>query len=137
MLSLLPNERTGDHRDKPFLARPAVYISAYSTLSRTSNCLSLKVSLLFLFSHLTSFSFFHSFPSGIVFSHFWQPGPPPPSNNNKSFFQSWRAPFFPPETLTHTDTHTENRFPGIEDNPTIKCPIIAAMCQAKHQYTAL
>lgn len=32
MLSLLPNECTGDHQDKPLQAKVVVPISAYSTL---------------------------------------------------------------------------------------------------------
>lgn len=35
MLSLLPNERTGDHRDKRLQARPMVHISAYSMVHFT------------------------------------------------------------------------------------------------------
>lgn len=48
MLSLLPNERTGDHRDKRSQATVDLrytFLPAVQCTSHTSNCLSLKVFL--------------------------------------------------------------------------------------------
>ena len=136
MLSLLPNERTGDHRDKPSLARPAVH-TFLPIVHFTHLKLFVPKGLASFFSHLC-----HSLssPSGIVFSHSGSPFPH--STTTTSHSSRVGGLSFSLETHTHTHTHTDAHIhiqihcPGIGDNPTIQCPIIAPMCQAKHQYTA-
>lgn len=134
MLSLPPNERTGDHRDKP--TSGTHFCPWY--ISRTSNCLSLKVSLLFFLFHLC-----HSLSLYLqVFSHSGSLVPHSPTPTSHSSREGRLLFFSPQETHTNTLIHAriqkkkKNHCPGIGDSSTTQCPIIAPMCQAKHQYTA-
>ena len=99
MLSLLPNERTGDHRDKPSLARPAVH-TFLPTVHFTHLKLFVPKGLASFFSHLC-----HSLssPSGIVFSHSGSPFPH--STTTTSHSSRVGGLSFSLETHTHTHTH--------------------------------
>ncbi len=125
MLSLPPNERTGDCRDKP---TSGTHFCPYNTV-RTSNCLSRKVSPLFFTCVLLSISFL---PLQVL-SHFASLIPLSPTMSH-----SWRVGglFIPKATHTLIHTHTQNHCPGIGGSPHLQCPIMAPMCQAKHQYAA-
>lgn len=107
MLSLLPNERTGDHRDKRSQARPVVHISAYSIVHFTHLKLFPPKCLTFFFPPV-SFSLFLSFSFSYCTFPLSQPGPLL-SNNNKPHFHSWRA-LFSLESLTHTLTKSLLRY---------------------------
>ena len=120
MLSLLPNECTGDHRDKRLQARPVEHISAHGMV----HCMHLKLFALkclpffptCVILSLLSFSFSY------CAYQLSQPGPL--LSNNKPHFHSWRA-LHSPESLAHTHwyTHRQNHCLGIGDSPTIQPPL--------------